>query len=126
MYLSSGKWLWKPIRGLIAIFQPPFTAMAVQDFVANKIVSPNDTKQSIFLNLLAPRHPGDRVLPGFASLRSWRTAEAPSRPLVRKKPRGSIPREVKDSLRRAAWSLPIFRAPKTSLVQTGSPHAARP
>lgn len=40
--------------------------------------------------------------------------------------RGGIPRAVKDALRRPARLLPIFRAHKASLVQTGALRAGRP
>ena len=40
--------------------------------------------------------------------------------------RGRIPRRVKDTLRRSARLLPIFRALKASLVQTWPLRAARP
>jgi len=73
----------------------------------------------------APRHP---CRPGDYGRRfalvGLPTAIAPSDPPVANM--GRVPSGVKDALRRAAWH-PVFRAPKTSLVQTWRPAiAARP
>lgn len=66
----------------------------------------------------ARRHHGDRVFPGFASLRSWRTAIAPSHP-HRAKSGGSIPRAVKDRARRPSRPPP----PSSALAE---PRLCRP
>jgi hypothetical protein len=66
----------------------------------------------------------DRVTPGSATLgREYATAIAPFSPLAQTRPGMNLP-SVKDRGHATyAASSPIFRAPKTSLVQTECPSA---